>query len=100
MSPILSNKKYVLYILNHENFLESCGEIDVSLNQGLNILILIFFGEEYNSLEKEIRLKFWKFLGEDKIYIERIPEITMFKYVQNVQFSVDCLNNKNDDKVF
>jgi hypothetical protein len=100
MSPILSDKKYVMHVITKDIIELSFRFLESSLSQGLNILVFIFDKDEFDEIEKEIRLKFWKYIGENKINIQRIPIISSIKHIQNNQFDIEYVTANSEDKIF
>ena len=100
MSPIISNKKYTLIFITKESVDESFGLLKEILDEGLNALVIIFNTEELDEVEKKVRLNFWKYLGENKIEIYRLPIVEDVIHTVSSGIKIQMINTKSEDKIF
>lgn len=78
MTSVLPRKKFSCIFVNKLNWCdELLNTIEDRVNQGENILILLEdLDEGTNNLELEIKKKLWRKLGDYKVQILFVPEVT------------------------
>lgn len=86
MSPIFSSKKFTSFLINVSDWNEKCGlKITEELNNKENVLILLSGKvEDCERIEKELKVKFWQKLGQDKLETRIVPETNLLYISENL----------------
>ena len=87
MTSLLPRKKFSCVIVNKANWSENLLTIiHQKIEEGENILILLQDeDDETGNIESEIKRKLWRKLGDDKIKIVIIPEVTSILFLKETQ---------------
>lgn len=86
MSPIFSSKKFTTFLFKVSDWNEQCVFIITEeFNKTDSILILLSgLQSECETIEKELKVKLWKKLGQDKFEIRIVPEINLLYISENL----------------
>lgn len=77
MSPLTSQKNFVCFFIDSVNSI-IIDKISEELEKEENVLILFSEkNEDFQNIERDLKRKFWKKVGHNKLHIMVVPEINL-----------------------